>query len=127
MPLCARPGGLKLDQELEPGDIAVFPKLDLSFRSPRDAAEVLECWLSRGINIHILDQNMVSSAPMGQLFVAVLGRYLELQRTWRSERAKDSIAHRKSLGQPTSGKALTRLRSVIIGCTVSTTRDLGAS
>jgi DNA invertase Pin-like site-specific DNA recombinase len=112
VPLCSRPEGNKLDTILERGDAVVFTKLDPGFCSLRDALDVFDRWKDRGIQIHILDPYVDTSSSIGNLFVNAMAQFTKFKRTMMSERAANSIAHRRSQGRPISGKAPYGFKSV---------------
>ncbi len=103
LPLCSRPQGLILDSKLERSDVVVFTMLDRGFCSLRDAADVVERWLARGIHLHIVHRSIDTSTPMGQLFVNLLPRFADLRPSWLSERMAESLAYRRSRGRPPGG------------------------
>jgi putative DNA-invertase from lambdoid prophage Rac len=55
MPIWERPEGGKLFSKLVESDVVITPKFDRMFRNALDALDVLESFMKRGINLHILD------------------------------------------------------------------------
>jgi DNA invertase Pin-like site-specific DNA recombinase len=103
--LRTRLGGLALDLELYADDCVIITNLLPMFNSTRALREITERWNERGIHLHILGLGMDTSTPIGKWMQAFLVKSADLRRTNNSEQMKHSIAHRRSLGRPTSGKA----------------------
>jgi DNA invertase Pin-like site-specific DNA recombinase len=112
MGLLSRPAGSRLDLALEPGDVAIFARLERSFSCVRDAVDVIKSWLSRGIHVHIPDLNLDTSTQVGQVILRFLLSYSDSLRNLRSERAALSISHRRNLGRPVGGRAPYGLKCV---------------
>ena len=101
--LRSRPGGSKLDLELQPGDCVIITKLDRAFRNARDTLTLTDRWRARGIDLHVLNLNVDTSTPMGKAMLTMAAAFAELESSQISERVRESIAYRKSQGRPGSG------------------------
>jgi DNA invertase Pin-like site-specific DNA recombinase len=50
-----RPEGKRLIEQLLPGDLVIFPKLDRAFRNTRNALNVLHELKGKGVHVHFID------------------------------------------------------------------------
>lgn len=79
-------------------------KLDRLFRSAADCLTVTAEWDKRGIALHLVDlggQTLDTSSAMGRFFLTVMAGAAELERNLVSERTRDGLAHKRSMGQRT--------------------------
>jgi DNA invertase Pin-like site-specific DNA recombinase len=110
-PFGSRPEGLRLDLEVETGDVVVLPKLTV-IGGARDLVQVVGRWNKRGVVAHFVAEGVDTSTPMGKVFLQVGAEFVEMRRSHRSERMQESIAQRKSLGLSGSGRAPYGFRNV---------------
>lgn len=105
IPLADRIAGRKLSAALEPGDIVIISKLDRGFRSMRDIVNTLHAWDARGIRLCLLDVNCDTSTLTGRMLIYLVGMFAEFERERISERTREALNARKTLGAPDNGKA----------------------
>ena len=99
-----RPEGVKLCAELRRGDVLVITKLDRGFRNARDFFEMMEYWKEQGVGLCLLDLDIDTSTPVGELMAGMMAIVAQFERRRIAERTKDVIAHRRKQGKPI-GKA----------------------
>jgi DNA invertase Pin-like site-specific DNA recombinase len=93
-----RPAGRELWMRLTAGDHVIFTRLDRAFRSFRDAVDVTEAWIAKGVHIHFVKENIDTGTIGGQLFLRMLAAFAEFERGMISERTRDAMRHRKRNG-----------------------------
>jgi site-specific DNA recombinase len=104
VPLADWPEGRRLAVDLQPGDVAVFAKLDRGFRNLADLALTIDDWATRGIDFHLLDLGVDTATPVGQLVIHVMGAFAQFERRRIAERIREALAVRRRNGRPVSGK-----------------------
>lgn len=57
IPFLARREGQKLNAQLRPGDVVVFPRVDRGFRQMQDFCNLLQLWLDRGVTALFAQEN----------------------------------------------------------------------
>ena len=101
-PFGSRPGGLRLGLEVDTGDVVVFSRLR-AFGIGRDLIQVVGRWKERGVGAHFVADGLDTSTPKGESAIAAAASFEKMNRSERSERMKQSIAQRRSVGRPGSG------------------------
>ena len=90
VPLADRPGGAKLLQTVEAGDVIITPKLDRMFRSASDALGTLEEMKSQGVALHMIDLGGdVCGNGISKLVFTILSAVAENERDRIRERIRD--------------------------------------
>lgn len=100
IPLRNRPQGRILWDSMDPGDTLVFNKVDRVFRSVRDAAECVHCWIERGIRVMIMDLGIDLATPAGRMFFHQLASFAEFEREMIGQRTREILAYLKKHGRP---------------------------
>lgn len=90
-----RPESGKLFARLKRGDHLVIAKLDRAFRSTKDCLYTLDELRKRGVTVHILDIDIDTSTPMGQLMMTLLAAIAQWESQRLGERIKDALAERR--------------------------------
>lgn len=98
-PLRDRPEGLRLSGVLERGDTVVFAKLDRGFRSLEDLAQTLRVWRKRGVRMALLDIQLDTGSPVGEMVVGILGAVAQFERRRIGERTSEALQSRKGRGR----------------------------
>ena len=96
-PLLSRPGGARLSQMLEKGDVVLFPKLDRGFRNTLDMLKTVALWKQLGASVRMLDIHVDTSTPIGEMILTVMAAVAQFERQRISERIKSTFAHRRQL------------------------------
>jgi putative DNA-invertase from lambdoid prophage Rac len=94
-PLLSRPGGARLSQMLEKGDVVLFPKLDRGFRNTLDMLKTVALWKQIGASVRMLDIHVDTSTPIGEMVLTVMAAVAQFERQRISERIKSTFAHRR--------------------------------
>lgn len=98
-----RPAGGALWMRLQPGDHVIFSRLDRGFRSFRDAVDVTEAWIAKGVNIHFIKDSVDTSTIGGQTFLRMMAVFAEFVRANIAERTAEAMRHRKRTGGVVNG------------------------
>lgn len=106
-PFLGRPAGHDLCYRVVAGDHIVIAKLDRGFRSTSDCLATLKRWSRKKITVHLLDLNVDTSTPMGQLLTGILAVIAEWESARRGERIRDAFVVKR---QAAPGKSLTGVR-----------------
>lgn len=93
-----RPAGRQLWTRLQPGDHVIFTRLDRGFRSFRDAIDVMEEWIAKGVHIHLIKQAVDTTHVGGRSFLRMMAVFAEFEREMTSERTREAMRHRKRNG-----------------------------
>lgn len=93
-----RPELDKMLGELKKGDVVVVQKLDRLGRSLSHLMEMVSFFKERGIGFRVLDGSMDTTTPQGSLVFHIMGAIAEFERGLISERTKDALAYKKSIG-----------------------------
>lgn len=92
----------KLEEALEfvrEGDTLVVTKLDRLARSVAHLMEIKDRVTGKGAHLRILNLNMDTSTPTGQLLLTMLGGVAEFERSIMLERQREGIAKAKAEGK----------------------------
>ncbi|MFD0981520.1 recombinase family protein [Tropicimonas aquimaris] len=93
------------------GDTLVVTKLDRLARSVRHLGEILELMEARKANLRILDLNLDTSTPTGQLMLNVLGSVAQFERQIMLERQREGIQKAKEAGRYKGRKPTARAKA----------------
>lgn len=118
----------KLDEALSfvrEGDTLVVTKLDRLVRSMAHLLEIRQRLEARGTHLRIIDLNLDTTTPTGNLMLNLLGSVAEFEREVMLERQREGIAKAKAAGKykgrkPTARMKeaeINRLRSLGVGAT----------
>jgi len=91
-PLLQRPRGNALEKVLKSGDHVIIHKLDRAWRSARDCLNTVERWEENDISLHIVDQQIDTSTPLGKCFLTISAAFAEMERNVISQRTKEGLA-----------------------------------
>lgn len=91
IPLCDRPEGGRMLDEMKAGDTICASKLDRIFRSALDALQTVEILKERGVDLVLLDvgTDPVNGNGIARLFFSMLAAFAEFERTRIAERMHD--------------------------------------
>lgn len=89
------PRGRFIQGLMSRGDVLVVTRLDRVGRSTLDMLTFAERLKRSGIDLHILDLQIDTSTPGGELLFTVMSGLATMESRIRSERAKDGHAKRK--------------------------------
>jgi DNA invertase Pin-like site-specific DNA recombinase len=103
--LASRPKGYEMLLELKPGDLVIILKIDRAWRNANDCLNTLEVWKHKGVRLCMLDHEIDTGTPAGQLMVGVLAIFAQFERGMVSERMQAHWALRRSQGLPVGGRA----------------------
>jgi len=78
-PLNRRPSGRRLLAELRPGDTVVASRADRLFRSQQDLLRTTAEITSRGARLVLLDCNLQTDTPFGEMMLRMLGLLAEFE------------------------------------------------
>lgn len=100
VPLAQRPGGRRVLELIERGDVSavIAPKLDRLFRDAADCLVVTRSWDERGVALHLLDLRIDTSTPIGRVFVALIASLAEWERSAIAARTSAALQHLASQG-----------------------------
>ncbi len=99
-PIRRRPEGSKMFDALRPGDKVVLSKLDRGFRNVIDALVTMRDCNEYGIEWQFLDMNIDTSTIVGQMMIANMAMYAEMERKQIGARVKDAWQYLKRNGKP---------------------------
>src|SRR5262245_1820849 len=81
------------------GDVLVVTKLDRLARSMRDLMAIVYRIKGKGAALRILNMNLDTSTPTGELILNVLGSIAQFERAIMLERQREGIAAAKAAGR----------------------------
>lgn len=91
---------------LREGDVLAFTRVDRLGRSLKDLVTIADDLRKKGVGLYIVQQNLDTSTPMGQMFYAMLGIISEFEYHLKRERQLEGIVRAKSLGKYKGRKSL---------------------
>jgi DNA invertase Pin-like site-specific DNA recombinase len=98
------------------GDVLAFTRVDRLGRSLKDLVTISDELRKKGVGLFIIQQNLDTSTPMGQMFYAMLGIMAEFEYHLKRERQTEGIARAKNLGKYTGRKPLpNNVREQVLG------------
>lgn len=93
-----RVAGGQLMKALARGDHLVVSKLDRAFRSNADCFTTIEYVRETGAFVHFLDVGAGTETMMGEILIAVMSMFAQVERRRISERTKEGLAARRAKG-----------------------------
>lgn len=93
--LIQRTEGFRLCNALQRGDHVIFPKLDRGFRNLLDYLKQAEVWKMKGVTMHLITPNVDTGTAIGKYFVSIMAATAEWESAMKSERIRESNAHRR--------------------------------
>lgn len=94
-----RPVYQEIIQKLSPGDTLVVWDLDRAFRSTVDALLEVEKLRHRGIKFQIVNLNVDTSTPSGELIYTVMAAFAQFERKNLIQRTKEGMAAARKRGK----------------------------
>ena len=100
---------------LREGDVLAFTRVDRLGRSLRDLVNIAFELKEKNISLYIIQQNIDTSSPMGQMFYSMLGIMAEFEFHLKRERQIEGIAKAKLEGKykgrnPLSDQLITQIQ-----------------
>lgn len=87
-----RPELDKLMTMVEPGDTVVITKLDRIARSAKQGLDIVDEFLDKGVNLHVLNMAKFDNTPSGKLMRTVFFAFAEFERDMIVERTGEGKA-----------------------------------
>lgn len=109
-----RPIYQQLIAKLQPGDTMVVWDLDRAFRSTVDALLEVEKLRQRGIGFQIVNLNVDTSTPSGELIYTVMAAFAQFERQTLIRRTKEGMAAAKLRGKHIGRPHKLHLEEVIL-------------
>jgi DNA invertase Pin-like site-specific DNA recombinase len=94
-----RDGLDKALQYVRKGDTFIVTKIDRLARSVPDLLRIADFLKDKGVNLVILDMQMDTSTPQGQMMMTVFGAVAQFERAIMLERQKEGIIKAKADGK----------------------------
>jgi DNA invertase Pin-like site-specific DNA recombinase len=105
-PLASRPAGSRLLAAAKKSKaVVVVAKLDRLFRSVADAANVIDEFDRRGIQLVAIAENFDMTSPYGRAMAQMASVFAELERAMIRERTRSAMSVKRSRGERISGHA----------------------
>src|SRR5262245_13699004 len=105
-PLASRPGGSKLLAAAKKSKaVVVVAKLDRLFRSVADAANVIDDFDKKGIQLVSIGEGFDMTSPYGRAMAQMASVFAELERAMIRERTRSAMSVKRSRGERISGHA----------------------
>jgi DNA invertase Pin-like site-specific DNA recombinase len=105
-PLASRPAGSKLLAAAKKGKaVVVVAKLDRLFCSVADAANVIDDFDKRGIQLVAISESFDMTSPYGRAMAQMASVFAELERAMIRERTRSAMSVKRSRGERISGHA----------------------
>lgn len=102
--LFARPGGRRLAELLQPGDVVIVSRIDRIWRRLADFADTMEAWTAVGIHVRALDVGLLDLASAAGYQTAGIGVLMaEVEGLRFGERIKAAHDERRARGKKTNG------------------------
>ncbi len=93
-----RPVFQQVVKKLQPGDALVVWDLDRAFRSTVDALLEVEKLRHRGIEFQVVNLNVDTSTPSGELIYTVMAAFAQFERKTLIRRTKEGMASARKRG-----------------------------
>lgn len=103
IPLRQRREGRKLWEALQPGDTVIIPAVDRAFRSNSDAWCTLDAWHTLGVKLVLLDMDIDTSTPNGELVFGIRLATARYESRVNSARQREIFAYLRKAGRPYGG------------------------
>lgn len=94
-----RPQWLAVNDQLRAGDTLVVWKLDRLARSTLELAQIAEDFKARGVNLHIITQNVDTGTPAGKLLYDVLAAMAAFEKELVRERTMAGLIRAREQGK----------------------------
>jgi DNA invertase Pin-like site-specific DNA recombinase len=105
-PLASRPAGSRLLAAARKGKaVVVVAKLDRLFRSVADAANVIDDFDKKGIQLVAISEAFDMTSPYGRAMAQMASVFAELERAMIRERTRSAMGVKRSRGERISGYA----------------------
>ena len=105
-PLASRPAGSRLLAAAKKNKaVVIVAKLDRLFRSVADAANVIDDFDKRGIQLVAIAENFDMTSPYGRAMAQMASVFAELERAMIRERTRSAMSVKRSRGERISGHA----------------------
>jgi DNA invertase Pin-like site-specific DNA recombinase len=105
-PLASRPAGSRLLAAARKGKaVVVVAKLDRLFRSVADAANVIDDFDKKGIQLVAISEAFDMTSPYGRAMAQMASVFAELERAMIRERTRSAMSVKRSRGERISGHA----------------------
>jgi DNA invertase Pin-like site-specific DNA recombinase len=105
-PLASRPAGSKLLAAARKGKaVVVVAKLDRLFCSVADAANVIDDFDKKGIQLAAIAESFDMTSPYGRAMAQMASVFAELERAMIRERTRSAMSVKRSRGERISGHA----------------------
>src|SRR5499426_1750204 len=105
-PLASRPAGSRLLAAAKKSKaVVVVAKLDRLFRSVADAANVIDDFERRGIQLVAIAESFDMTSPYGRAMAQMASVFAELERAMIRERTRSAMNVKRSRGERISGHA----------------------
>ena len=100
------------------GDTVTVTKLDRLARSVRDLMAIVDRLKAKEVALRILDMNIDTATPMGELMLTIVGGIAEFERALMLERQREGIAKAKVEGKykgraPTARSKATEIEALL--------------
>jgi resolvase-like protein len=104
--LASRPAGSRLLAAAKKGTaVIVVAKLDRLFRSVADAANVIDDFDKKGIQLVAIAESFDMTSPYGRAMAQMASVFAELERAMIRERTRSAMSVKRSRGERISGHA----------------------
>jgi DNA invertase Pin-like site-specific DNA recombinase len=105
-PLASRPAGSRLLAAARKGKaVVVVAKLDRMFRSVADAANVIDDFDKKGIQLVAISEAFDMTSPYGRAMAQMASVFAELERAMIRERTRSAMGVKRARGERISGHA----------------------
>ncbi|HMF12443.1 MAG TPA: recombinase family protein [Gemmataceae bacterium] len=105
-PPASRPAGSRLLAAAKKGEaVVVVAKLDRLFRSVADAANVIDDFDKRGIQLMTIAESFDMTSPYGRAMAQMASVFAELERAMNRERMRSAMSVKRPGGERISGHA----------------------
>src|SRR5215467_12871039 len=105
-PLASRPAGSRLLAAAKKSKaVVVVAKLDRLFRSVADAANVIDDFDKRGIQLVAIGEGFDMTSPYGRAMAQMASVFAELERAMIRERTRSAMSVKRARGERISGHA----------------------
>ncbi len=94
-----RPELDRLLAQLRVGDTLVITRLDRLGRSAKDLLNLVSELQDQGVNLEVVEQNIVTSTPEGKLFFTLVASFAEFEREIMRSRTMDGLAAARARGR----------------------------
>jgi len=93
-----RPGGKRILEEAQAGDVVAVYRFDRIFRSLGDAIKQIAEFRQRGISLRMIEEGIQTNDTTSDWYLSLLGTFAELESRIKSERVIEALQKRKRMG-----------------------------